>query len=44
MQTRLGQEVAGGGRLVTVHAETPGEMDYAMEYAAANPDMIEIEA
>jgi thymidine phosphorylase len=44
MQTRLGQEVAAGGRLVTVHAETPGEMDYAMEYAAANPDMIEIEA
>jgi thymidine phosphorylase len=44
LQTRLGEDVAAGCSLLMVHAETPGEMDYAMEYAAANPDLIEIVA
>ena len=41
---RLGEEAAAGQPLLTVLAETPGELDYALEYAAANPDLIEIEA
>jgi thymidine phosphorylase len=44
LQTRLGEEVAAGAKILMVHAETPGELDYALDYAAANPDMIEIEA
>jgi thymidine phosphorylase len=44
LQTRLGEEVAAGAPLLTVHAESPGELGYAMEYATANPDLIEIAA
>jgi thymidine phosphorylase len=41
---RLGDEVAAGDPLLTVHAETPGELTYALDYAAANRDLLEIEA
>jgi thymidine phosphorylase len=41
---RLGDEVATGQPLLAVHAETTGELAYALDYAAAHPDMIEIEA
>jgi len=44
MGVRLGDEVAAGQALLAVHADTPGELRYALEYAAANPDLIEIEA
>ncbi|HMO41920.1 MAG TPA: thymidine phosphorylase family protein [Phenylobacterium sp.] len=44
MEVRLGQEVAAGQPLVTVHAQTGGELNYALEYAARNLDMIETEA
>ncbi|MDP3853332.1 thymidine phosphorylase family protein [Phenylobacterium sp.] len=44
LHVRLGDEVARGQPLVSVHAETPGELDYALDYAAANPEMIELEA
>ena len=44
LHTRLGEETAEGQPLLTVHAETPGELTYALDYAAANPDFIEIEA
>jgi len=44
MHVRLGEEVAAGRPMVTVHADTAGELDYALDYAAANPDIIEIEA
>lgn len=40
----LGDEVAPDMPLLTVHADTPGELAYALEYAGANPDMIEVEA
>jgi len=43
LRVRLGEEVAAGQTLLTVHADTPGELSYALEYAAANPDLIEIE-
>ena len=41
--TRVGQEIAAGQELCIVHAETPGELDYALEYAAAHDDIFRIE-
>lgn len=41
---RLGDQVTAGLPLVVVHAEAPGELDYALAFAAANMDMFEIEA
>jgi len=38
----LGTNVARGDPLFTVHAEAPGELDYALTYIKANSDMIEI--
>ena len=35
----LGEEIERGHPLYTVHAEAPGELGYALEYAAANPDI-----
>jgi thymidine phosphorylase len=44
LHVRLGDEIAAGRPIATVHADTAGELDYALDYAAANPDIIEIEA
>jgi thymidine phosphorylase len=44
LQVRLGDEVAAGAPLLFVHADSPGELGYALSYAAANTDLIEIEA
>lgn len=44
LSVRLGDEVAVGDPILFVHAETAGELGYAMDYANANPDLIEIEA
>lgn len=38
----LGRRVATGEPLFTVHAETPGELAYALDYAQRHPDVIEI--
>jgi thymidine phosphorylase len=43
MHARLGDERRAGDPLCTVHAETGGELDYALDYAAAHPDIIEVE-
>jgi thymidine phosphorylase len=43
MHVRLGEVVAAGQPLCTVHAETPGELDYAIEYAASTEDIVRIE-
>ncbi|WP_292072290.1 thymidine phosphorylase family protein [Brevundimonas sp. UBA7534] len=43
MHVRLGMEVAAGDALATVHAESRGELDYAMVYAASHTDLIEVE-
>ena len=40
---RLGDHVTNGQPLFTVHAEAKGALDYALEYAAANPDILKIE-
>jgi thymidine phosphorylase len=44
VHVRLGEEVAAGQPLVTLHADTHGELDYALDHAAANPGLIEIQA
>jgi len=44
VEVRLGQEIAAGDPLLTIHAQTPGELAYALDYAAANLDLVEIEA
>jgi thymidine phosphorylase len=43
LHVRLGDAVVAGQPLLTVHSEAPGELAYALEYAAANPDLIELE-
>lgn len=40
LHVRLGQEVESGQPLYTIHAETRGELAYALEFATANPDII----
>jgi len=42
LHVRLGERVASGQPLYTLHAEAPGELDYALQYAAANRDIIRI--
>ena len=44
MCVRLGDEIQRGAPVLEVHAESPGEMAYAMDYARHNPDLLEIEA
>ncbi|PWB60183.1 MAG: thymidine phosphorylase [Bradyrhizobiaceae bacterium] len=42
LHVRLGDTVAAGEPLCTVHAESPGELAYALDYAAANPGIFGI--
>lgn len=44
LTVRLGDEVAAGQPLLFVHAESDGELSYALEYAAGHPDLIGVEA
>jgi thymidine phosphorylase len=44
MNVRLGDAILEGDCLFTLHAETAGELDYALAFVAANPDMIGISA
>lgn len=44
LHVRLGAEVVAGEPLATVHAGTPGALDYALEYASANADVFGIES
>jgi thymidine phosphorylase len=37
---RLGDTVEKGQSLFDIHAETPGELNYALDYVNANPDVI----
>ena len=36
----LGERVASQQPLYTIHAESPGELSYALAYARANPDIV----
>jgi len=42
MHVRLGVEVRAGDALYTIHAQSPGELDYALDYASANADLVGI--
>jgi thymidine phosphorylase len=44
LHARLGDRVESAQPLFTVHAETPGELAYAMAYVTAHEDAIAIEA
>jgi thymidine phosphorylase len=44
LHVAVGDSVAAGQPLCTVHAEAPGELAYALGYAAANRDIIAIRA
>jgi thymidine phosphorylase len=39
----IGRAVEVGDRLFTVHAESPGELAYAMEYLSHHPGIVTIE-
>lgn len=43
MEVRLGDEVDRGQSLFHVHAETPGELAYALDYAAHAGDIVMVE-
>ena len=43
MEVRLGQNVERGQPLLHVHADTAGELAYALDYAAAAGDIIRVE-
>ncbi len=40
LRVKQGQRVSTGESLFTVHAESPGELDYALDYLAAQKDII----
>jgi thymidine phosphorylase len=42
VHVRLGDAIEAGQPLYTVHAEAPGELAYALDYAAANPTIYEV--
>ena len=43
LHVRLGSRVDKGQPLFTIHAEAPGDLDYALHYARANPDIVRLE-
>jgi thymidine phosphorylase len=43
LHTPVGARVERGQPLFTLHAEAPGELDYALEYLAAHPDIVRVE-
>jgi thymidine phosphorylase len=43
LHARLGATVQRDEPLITIHSETPGELDYARGYLAANPQLIDLE-
>lgn len=44
LHAHLGDVIVAGAPIVTIHAEAPGQLEYALDYARANADMFEIEA
>ena len=42
LHVKLGDRVERGQPLITLYGESRGEMDYALAYAAANPDAVRI--
>ena len=42
LHVRVGDLITAGQPLCTVHAEAPGQLAYALDYATANRDIIAI--
>jgi thymidine phosphorylase len=42
LHVRLGQRLDAGAPLFVVHAETPGELAYALEFVRAHPDVVRV--
>jgi thymidine phosphorylase len=42
LHTHLGDEVDSGDPLMTVHAESSGELQYALDYNGLHPRIIEV--
>ena len=42
LRVHLDERVEAGQPICIVHADTPGELHYALDYAAANPDIVGI--
>jgi thymidine phosphorylase len=42
LHVKIGSMVAAGEPICTVHAQAPGELAYALQYASANPEIIRI--
>ena len=42
LQVAVGEPVLRGQPLYRIHAEAPGELDYSLAYAAAQPDIIQL--
>jgi thymidine phosphorylase len=43
LHVRVGQAVTRGEPLFTLHAEAPGELEYALAYAASGGEIIVLE-
>lgn len=44
LHVRLGDRVTAGDPLITLHADTEAELDYALDYASSVPEAVEIAA
>lgn len=44
IHVQIGQSVAKGEPLLTLHGESRGELDYALTFAQANPDVVQLRA
>ncbi|NMW25514.1 thymidine phosphorylase, partial [Rhodanobacter denitrificans] len=44
LDAHLGETVAAGQALFTLHAQSPGELAYAMEYVSRHPCIVCVEA
>lgn len=42
LYVEIGERITIGRHICCVHADAPGELSYALEYASTNPDIIEI--
>jgi thymidine phosphorylase len=42
IHVKLGDHIARGQPLMTIHAETPGELAYALDFAADNPGIVAV--
>lgn len=43
LHVRLGERVSRGQPLLTVHAQTPGELEYALDFQARRPGIVTVE-